>query len=94
MDQDLCRFVTNLVFISFSSYLCTYSLDYKRETNEDIEKKKLKRRWENEIDRLKKQQRAHIADVQKTGKVENGFLTKMALSSRKGVEFYFLSYFT
>ena len=41
---------------------------YKRETNEDISKEKLKKRWQNEIDRLKKQQRTYKADVMKTGK--------------------------
>ena len=71
MDQDSCRFVTDLIFVSFSSYVKNIhsNLDYKKETNEDIEKEKLKKRWQNEIDRLKKQQRTHMADVQKTGKL-------------------------
>ena len=41
--------------------------EYVKETGEEIDKKKLTKRWHNEIQKLQKHQREFKADVQKTG---------------------------
>ena len=60
-----------LYFTHFKHY---YLLDYEKQSKEEIEVKKLRRRWNNNIDLLKKHHRKYKEDVMRTGEPECFFI--------------------